>query len=1196
MSSTSVRSIRLAMLYCQFWAIIVASANTAYISPEDCSWKVMPETKDISMTCNVCTLQGGSNPTNFSLIMPRLMVKLTVKCDDDLLKGEMVNSSFKHLRHLQVLNIERCKLESLPSEAFVGLSNLKNLTIKTFNSPADNWSLRLSPASLKPLEKIECIDLSENSIEELPEELLCGMDQLRFLNLTRNRFISVASTGFSHSKGQCSLGVEVLDMTHNNLRILSEHSFVALTNLRELYLSYNQIIRVEFSAFFGLVYIKYLDLAHNQLVALPSSLFQSTPRISKLYLRNNSLSALPPGLLARLREITVLDLAHNQLSSLEWLESEAPSSLTHLDLSYNRLTRIHSNAFRSVINIQTLLLQNNLIDFIEDSTFSKLENLHALMLGFNRLKTVSADLFMGLTAIAVLHLENNRLKEIDDYAFKNNSIIQELNLSGNNLEEVPRAVSSLKRLHSLDLSENEIVDVTDAPYQGLGHLHALNLMANRIRSINRRSFYNIATVRNLNLARNRIRNIEQDTFNAISGLHFLRLDSNEIEDTNGLFNSLHDMIMLNISANRLRWFDYALIPTGLQWLDIHDNQIEALGNYFELVQNVKLRTLDASSNRLTDIDTSSIPNDIEVLFLNNNSITRLQSFAFLGKHNLTRVDLTNNLLPGVEMAMLQVSEVPTHRPLPEFAISNNPYLCDCHMDWIQKLQVPSRFSAKEIRQFPRIIDIENVKCKAGFGKSAYVQPLVSLKPSEFLCTYKRRCVPLCHCCEFESCACEIICPQNCTCYHDLSWTTNIVDCGSGKHSAVPKQLPFAATELHFDGNSIDTLTPLAFIHRDNIQVILANQSNIVVIEPRTFASLHKLRVLHLEDNQIAALRGQEFTNLSNLRELYLSNNQLKYVNNVTFAQLRSLEVLHLDRNYLVMLPIWSLRRTEHLIDLRLALNPWTCSCDFTNPLAIYIRERGDTVSDIADMSCVYNETIALRLWELNVTDCHSLSKATSLARQVRFLPFGDSLLSTYILIIVPLLLAAVLVTVLTCRNQSGVGLRSRCGIRMFCHPSIEEEKLFDVFVSYSKSDEDFVAEKLASRLELGKPIYRLCLHHRDLPMTGQYLSEAIREAVESSRKTIIVISESFLKNDWCGYEFKLAHCDALHNNPQKIIIIFVGRMCHSELDFNIRTWIKHSTLLQWGEKDFWNKLRYALPKARERNPLCPDIASVGMPI
>ncbi|KAH7949934.1 hypothetical protein HPB49_017143 [Dermacentor silvarum] len=55
-----------------------------------------------------------------------------------------------------------------------------------------------------------------------------------------------------------------------------------------------------------------------------------------------------------------------------------------------------------------------------------------------------------------------------------------------------------------------------------------------------------------------------------------------LDDVNGLFSNLHDLIMLNISANRVRWFDYALIPIGLQWLDIHDNQVEALGNYFEL--------------------------------------------------------------------------------------------------------------------------------------------------------------------------------------------------------------------------------------------------------------------------------------------------------------------------------------------------------------------------------------------------------------------------------------------------------------------------------------------------------------------------------------------------------------------------------------------------------------------------------------
>ena len=60
----------------------------------------------------------------------------------------------------------------------------------------------------------------------------------------------------------------------------------------------------------------------------------------------------------------------------------------------------------------------------------------------------------------------------------------------------------------------------------------------------------------------------------------LRLDNNKLEDINGLLQAQSELQWLNVSANNLQWFDYAFIPRNLKWLDIHDNAIEELGNYY----------------------------------------------------------------------------------------------------------------------------------------------------------------------------------------------------------------------------------------------------------------------------------------------------------------------------------------------------------------------------------------------------------------------------------------------------------------------------------------------------------------------------------------------------------------------------------------------------------------------------------------
>ncbi|XP_003742102.2 toll-like receptor Tollo [Galendromus occidentalis] len=1176
-------------------AALPLGSSARLVRPEDCTWEPMSDTPGVSMTCSVNTLLSGPNPTNFSLLVPGHTMRLSLLCEEQRFQSEIANNSFEHLRGLNTLSIERCKLDKLPPKAFLGLSDLKHLSVRTYNTDWGRVSLRVAPSSFVPLESIETLDISENNIESLPHALFCGLNALRFVNLTRNRFSDVVNTGFS-SESRCSPNIRELEVAHNKLKVLSERGFASLGNLEELRLDHNQIARAEPNALVGLSRLERLDMAHNMLVALPPKFFQSNSKLSELYLRNNSLSALPPGLFGGLSELTMLDLAHNQLSA-GWLGPDTLSDLsrlTVLDLSHNRLTRLDTNAFRALVNLQTLQLQDNLIEYIADKTFASLSKLQSLVISNNRLKSIGPHMMVGLYSVMTLQLENNRLEAIHIDAFKNTSMLQELNLAGNKLTIVPRVVSSLNMLRSLDLSDNEVQDISNASYQGLGQLYALNLMGNKIGNISQGAFNDLPSVRILNLARNGIQAIEQGTFDDVRDLHYLRLDSNQIEDVNGLFSNLHDLIMLNISVNRVRWFDYALIPVGLQWLDIHDNQIESLGNYFELEQSLKLRTLDASFNKLIDLDSSSLPNGIEIVFLKNNNLRRIQPFTFLGKQNLTRVDLTNNQLEVIEMTTFRLSEVSNRRPLPEFAIAGNPYLCDCHMEWLQKLQNPAA-SSDDSRQYPRVTDLHNVDCKLSFSKNVKTLPLVKVKPSQFLCEYKSHCFSLCHCCDFDACDCEMVCPDNCTCYYDQSWETNIVDCSArpGSHVDIPKQLPMDVSEVFLDGNEIPALTPHSFIGRKSMRVLYLNNSRVATIQNRTFGGLRDLRVLRLENNQITALRGHEFDGLGNLRELYLSNNNLNYINNATFSHLKSLEILHLNHNYLVEISMTTLQHNIRLSDLRLAKNLWTCDCYFTQDLTVFLHERGDMVRDIFQLSCVYNETTALPLWELNVTECHNPSEAT-LVRQFRLM--GDLLPLAVVLGVVLLIILIAMLTLVAYRRQMSVWFFSRYGIRMFQRAPVEEEKLFDAFVSYSKKDEAFVAQMLAPGLECGNPPFRLCLHYRDLPMVGGYLSEAIQEAVESSRRTIVVLSEHFLKSEWCRYEFKSAHHEVLNNSNHKLVVIFLGRVSYRELDPDIRMWLKHSTFLHWKEKRFWDKLRYSLPDARHRKVMRSDVTSVAVHI
>lgn len=79
---------------------------------------------------------------------------------------------------------------------------------------------------------------------------------------------------------------------------------------------------------------------------------------------------------------------------------------------------------------------------------------------------------------------------------------------------------------------------------------------------------------------------------------------------------------------------------------------------------------------------------------------------------------------------------------------------------------------------------------------------------------------------------------------------------------------------------------------------------------------------------------------------------------------------------------------------------------------------------------------------------------------------------------------------------------------------------FDLFVSYSDKDREFVLDHLIPNLEKRSEI-TICLHERDFQV-GLSILENIIQCMDQSRCLLLVVSESFLKSNWCSFEMHLA--------------------------------------------------------------------------
>ena len=587
---------------------------------------------------------------------------------------------------------------------------------------------------------------------------------------------------------------------------------------------------------------------------------------------------------------------------------------------------------------------------------------------------------------------------------------------------MPIAIRSLRSLRSLNFAGNKLIALTEpGPLVQTTHLNSLDLSSNYLVNVTRNAFRSVAnTLQKLRLDGNRLRMLEKNTLEDLKRtLHHLRLDRNEFTDVSNTLadlKNLEKLETLNVSHNAISWFDYIIVPSGLRVLDLSHNRIEQLGNYYELQAQLRLEDFDVSYNLIREITAASVPHSIRTLNLLSNRIEKVDQFAFVAKHNVTFVDLRNNSLHRIDNNAFRLGvQRPTsnyflnrppsiesaefdskYLPPPIFLISGNPYYCDCTMEWLQRVNqlVGGVTGSGAISTYPRISDLEEVKCELPFTRQAssfalasttdqidMVRPvtpvqisLLSANTSNFLCRYRTHCFTLCHCCEFDACDCEMMCPENCTCYYDQTWNTNIVDCSAANYRTVPTRIPMDVTSLYLDGNQLYTLSAHTFIGRKNLRVLHLNNSNIETIANRSFNGLVYLEELHLEHNQLGTLNGFEFEALHYLTTLNIQYNRITFIHEKTFTSLRSLQILRLDHNQLTSFGQWftpssllglSLDGTNSLVgshgshsrylSTSLSSNPWSCEqCGSIATLYDTLRVISSQlyVSDAYDVRCL----------------------------------------------------------------------------------------------------------------------------------------------------------------------------------------------------------------------------------------------------
>ncbi|XP_055065814.2 toll-like receptor 21 [Misgurnus anguillicaudatus] len=877
------------------------------------------------------------------------------------------------------------------------------------------------------------------------------------------------------------------------------------------------------------------------------------PAATNLTVSFSNLKEIPEGTFKHLPNLNALVLDYNQLNSIHKDAFNNLTKLKSLNLSCNDMTSLHRNVFSDLHNLEELLLANNSLTNIDTSLFSNLSNLQTLDLRRNYLKNFSAlvQSITHLSNLTKLDLSFNLLTTLHHSAPLPVSLAW-LYLSNNNLSELGCDKNFLMYVKVLDFSDNALLSSQTFQGLNLGNVTYLRLR-----------FTNVSVISLLKNTTVQPWNID------FSGL---KLKDNNIHSLCVLLRSHKKQLpKLILQSNFIRSFvnfTFNHCPNITNIIDLSRNDIKKTDCFKFLNKQSKLKTLKLEHNHLTRLFSCKPAkklHSLRNLSFRYNRILEVSGNAFSHTPKITNLELNINIIAYMDHKALSGL-----RDLITLRLDNN-LLSDVFNDSFEDLVSLKTLNLRN-NQLAVIFDdsfrfLQNLTIlDLGGNKISQLRPRAfkGLKSLANLYLDRNRLK------EIDG-----------TLFGKLHVTLRVLDLEANhivyftEHTHSPFINLSKLLDLKLDAqqpNGINLLPCAFFRGLTSLKSLYLTNNHITGFGDDTFDDLTNLEFLTLDNScvGIAQLKPGIFKNLRKLTTLYVENMGIKYFSKEVFGNLTALKVLHLNRNAMLSLDIGLLENLTKLTYMDLRSCPLSCGCQN---------------SDLQNWT-VSNQRLQFPyLYNITCQD-HPGSYFHNFDTNVCYLDLGLYLFSSTYAFTVLLTLLPLLYDRLYWKFKYGYYVfRSWFGEQWRRLRDQEENYKFDAFISYNSADEKWVMEELSPNLEGSS--FRLCLHHRDFEL-GRDIVDNIVAAVYGSRKTICVVSQSFLRSEWCSLEIQLASYRLFQEMQDVLLLVFLEPIAERQLSayHRMRKVMLKKTYLQWPGSDcsdpasakelFWSQLKRAL--------------------
>lgn len=382
------------------------------------------------------------------------------------------------------------------------------LTLCSFNFKEQSWNNRnlssipvdldirirrldLSNNFIRQLHKLELpcleqLDLSNNQLDLISEGLFENLVRLEQLNLSRNELNN--NLGNNSKALQSLSGLKDLDISMNGLSdFAAEHYLRNKSALDQLKMTGNALTRLSHKLFTESKSLRAIAIDDNLISEIEEGTFESLIQLEVLNLAENNLAHICD---FKLRQVKFLNLSRNSVEFFVTHEDSRVYRLEVLDLSHNKL--LYFPIVPKTNRLRYLYLQNNMIgSYSEAALVSETNSLYSEIVGEKI--AIKNNLHSNWRPMPLIYIDlsYNHFRSFPIETLSLLLSLETLNLSYNCLQSIiwdvrndsdsgPLRQLFFRSLKHLDLQSNRLVYISPPFLSALAQIERLNLQDNSV--------------------------------------------------------------------------------------------------------------------------------------------------------------------------------------------------------------------------------------------------------------------------------------------------------------------------------------------------------------------------------------------------------------------------------------------------------------------------------------------------------------------------------------------------------------------------------------------------------------------------------------------------------------------------------------------------------------------------------------------